>query len=394
MVSGLQDKLKRHKERHTSTGCQFVLSDSISFLNSSDWRSVASQGSIFLSMEYLEAIEKYSPDNTQQRYAIAYENNQPLVVVVCQIAEITGGHLIQPDNRIKEKVAENYRERVLVCGNLVSSGLHGVAFAQCIDIERVWRIVAEVLYKIRRAEQLDGPIDFILIKDLKDTFFANSEILQRYSYRSIQTDPDMVLQLSKQIKSFDDYLMTLTSKYRSRAKKTIKSVESAGFRCEKLVVTAALDKQLHQLYRQVENKSEVRLATLPEGYFLALSQKLPNHFCCYGIRSEEKLVGFISIVKDSGTAIAYYVGVDYQVNEQTPVYFRLLQLVIDWAIEQNCYSISFGRTALEPKANLGAKPVDTYILARHRVPLVNFVVRKLFRNVPFDEAPERTAIKN
>jgi len=33
------------------------------------------------------------------------------------------------------------------------------------------------------------------------------------------------------------------------------------------------------------------------------------------------------------------------------------------------------------------------VWARHRVPVVTFFVRKVFRNVPFDDAPERNAMK-
>ena len=105
------------------------------------------------------------------------------------------------------------------------------------------------------------------------------------------------------------------------------------------------------------------------------------------------MVGFVSVIKDGKDAVAYYVGLDYNVNKKLPIYFRLLQLVIDVAINWSCEKVLFGRTALEPKANLGAEPVEEFIWARHRVPVVNFMVRKLFRNMPFDIAPERSVKK-
>lgn len=394
IIDQVKDKLNRHQERHCESGYRFVFADSIAFVNVKDWDMVAKHNSVFLSRRYLQAIESCSPENTEQRYALAYnQENQPVVIVACQLAQIGGENLVQDSGKLTEKLTKRYQERVLVCGNLVSSGLHGVGFALNFDQQTAWRILAEILYKIRRAEKLSGKIDFVMIKDIKQPLLKPSEILERYSYRRIQTDPDMVLELDHELSSFDGYLALLTTKYRGRIKKIIKTLEQAGLNCEKLLLDGCSDDKVHELYLQVEAKSATRLATLPKGYFLALQQALGEDFCCYGISSSDGLVGFVSVIRDGKDAVAYYVGLDYSVNKKLPVYFRLLQLVIETAIDWGCEKVLFGRTALEPKASLGAKPVEEYIWARHRVPVVNFMIRKLFRNIPFDIAPERSVKK-
>jgi len=395
VIDKVKDKLKRHQERHTALSYKLLFSDSINFIKKEDWNGIACESSIFLSRDYLQAIESASPDNTSQRYAIAYDNNKPVVIVSCQVANIAGDTLVEAKKRkgLKDKFVKGYQERVLVCGNLVSSGLHGVGFAKDLDPQTAWRIVAEILYKIRRSERLVGKIDFVLIKDIKQPNLLDSSVLERFSYRKIQTDPDMVLDLGEGINEFSDYLALLTSKYRSRINKIIKKLDSGNFICEKLTLDANLDEQIHALYLQVENKSATRLATLPKGYFLALQESLIENFSCYGIKHEDKLVGFVTTIKDKTDAVAYYVGIDYTYNDKNPIYFRLLQLVIQSAIDMNCQKVIFGRTALEPKASLGAKPIDTFVWARHRVPIVNFVIRKLFRNIPYGIAPERKVIK-
>ena len=389
----IKDKAKRHKERHQASDHQFVIADSIAFTNLVDWYKIAQHSSVFLSVKYLAAIEACSPENTTQKYAIAYKDNLPVVIVACQIAEITGDNLVHESGNITDKITKKYKERVLVCGNLVSSGLHGVGMDPDFDPEMAWRIVAEVLYKIRRMERLSGKIDFVMVKDIKKNLLKPSEVLERFSYRKIQTDPDMVLDFGKPLNSFDDYLSGLTSKYRGRIKKIIKTIDQAGLVCEKLTLDESLDQKLHQFYVNVESKAATRLATLPVGYFLALQNALPDSFCCYGIKKEDELIGFVSIIKDHQDAVAYYVGINYDVNKKLPIYFRLLQLVIESAIELKCSKVLFGRTALEPKASLGAKPIEEFVWARHRVPVVNFMVRKLFRNIPFDIAPERSVTK-
>lgn len=393
IIDHVQDKINRHKERHSASDYRFILSDGIDFVNAQDWDNVAACSSVFLSRAYLQAIESCPPKNTQQKYALVYDHNRPVLIMSCQVAEITGENLTADNGNLVDKISKKYKERVLVCGNLVSSGLHGVGFTDDIDPQTAWRVLAEALYKIRQSEKLSGKIDFVMIKDIKKTILAPSEVLERYSYRRIQTDPDMVLELGEEINSFDDYLALLTTKYRGRIKKIIKQINEAGLTCEPIQLNEELDQQIHQLYLNVESKSATRLATLPAGYFLALQQKMGSQFCCYGIKKEDHICGFVSVIKDGNEAVAYYVGLDYETNQTLPIYFRLLQLVVKVAIDWECHSVLFGRTALEPKANLGAEPIEEFVWARHRVPVVNFMVRKLFRNLPFDTAPERSVKK-
>ena len=392
MLENLKDKFQRHKERVSPLGFQSLLSDSIDYIQPPHWDPIADGASIFLRRSYLQAIEACSPENTCQRSAVAFLKGKPVVILACQLAHVTGGQLV-PSKPKKDVLAESYKERILVCGNLVSSGLHGIAFASGLDKEQGWRMAAELLYKIRQSEKLAGMVDFVMIKDIKGAVLRESAITERYSYRRVKTDPDMVLELDKKIRSFPDYLEALNTKYRSRVKKVIKTVEEAGYTSDTLKVDAAMDKVLHGLYLEVENKSATRLARLPKGYFKELSDNLGDDFVCRALRNGKDIAGFITVIRDGDEAIAYYVGFRYEVNEEIPIYFRLLQLVLETAIEWKCKKVSFGRTALGPKADLGAKPVECHVWVRHRVPVVNWVLRKLFPNVPFEDAPHRSVFR-
>lgn len=74
-------------------------------------------------------------------------------------------------------------------------------------------------------------------------------------------------------------------------------------------------------------------------------------------------------------------------------YLRLLHSTIDHAIEWRCQRLSLGRTALEPKAALGAQPESMTVWLRHRVPAVNWMLRGLLGAVPHDEVPQRNPFK-
>ena len=76
-----------------------------------------------------------------------------------------------------------------------------------------------------------------------------------------------------------------------------------------------------------------------------------------------------------------------------PIYLRLLHAGIADAIALNCKRVSFGRTALEPKAALGAKPQSFSILLRHRQPVLNKLIKRLLLGIEHDEAPDRNPFK-
>jgi hypothetical protein len=99
-------------------------------------------------------------------------------------------------------------------------------------------------------------------------------------------------------------------------------------------------------------------------------------------------------VRDGETAVGYYIGFDRKANANVPIYFRLLQVVVDDAIKFGCRRLSLGRTALEPKARLGARPDPFRIWIRHRIPLLNVLVRGLLHTISHhDEPPERNPFK-
>ena len=92
--------------------------------------------------------------------------------------------------------------------------------------------------------------------------------------------------------------------------------------------------------------------------------------------------------------MGYYIGFDRETNATAPIYFRLLQAVVDHAIQLGCSRLSLGRTALEPKARLGARPEPMSIWIRHRIPMLNVLVRALLHTISHhDEPPERNPFK-
>ena len=300
-------------------------------------------------------------------------------------------HLSSP---IEDHLNERVRQRVLVCGNLLSYGFHAAAFAPGIVPESVWPGITEVLYRVRRAEKLSGQTNFVLIKDLTAPELKSSQVLERFSYRAVETEPNMMLELDAKWKNHEAYLGSLASKYRSAVKNQIlKPIEEAG--CALLVIddVAAAGERLHQLYLDVHLNASLRPVTLPAGYWGALKAAAGERLRVIALMRGEHMLGFIACLKDGELGVAYHIGFDRQASGELPVYLRLLHAAVDHLIAMGARRVSLGRTALEPKARLGAKPQPMSVWMRHSQPLINTVTKRLLGLVQHDEAPEANPFK-
>jgi predicted N-acyltransferase len=203
----------------------------------------------------------------------------------------------------------------------------------------------------------------------------------------------MVLTLSPQWKSFEDYLGALTSNYRKTTKKILEQTSAAGCALERLDAIGDHATDIHSLYLQVHERQKMRLVTLTKDFIPSLAETFGADFRCTVLRRSDKMIGFVTTLKDRDTAVGYYIGFDKDANAEVPIYFRLLNAVIEDGIQMGCSQISFGRTALEPKARLGARPVPLHVWIRHRVPAMNLLIRGLLQTVSHEEAPDRSPFK-
>ena len=394
LVTKAREVREHHRERHTPSGFAFALADSIDYLDHEHWDKVTAHDSLFLSRRYLRVLEEAGPENLRQCYALIFHEKEPVAAVAAQSVTVSVA-------RLRKKAPSNGRldgleEKMLVCGNLLSWGMHGISFAPNVDHAPLWPAIAEAIYRLRRVNKLFGDTAFVMVKDIPDAYASAATALSRFSYRELETEPNMVLEISSQWKSYDDYLASLTSKYRKQAKQIEKEVTAAGCTVEEIKSDdiARDAEQLHALYLQTHKNARLRLVTLPVTFLPTLAECLGDDMRFTVLKREGELLGFVTTVKDGETAVGYYIGFDRKANADIPIYFRLLQSVIGHAIALGCKRLSLGRTALEPKARLGARPDPMRIWIRHRLPMLNLIVRGLLHTIDdHEEPPERNPFK-
>lgn len=394
LVTKARDLRARHEERHRPSGFGFALADSVDYLDGARWDKLTADNSMFLSRRYLRVLEEAGPENLRQRYALIFRGREAVAAVAAQRVTLSAA---ESRKTFKHKTLsaplEHLEENMLVCGNLLSWGMHGVAFAPNEDPASIWPAVAEALYRLRRADKLVGDTDLVMVKDITDEHAAAAASLKRFSYRPLETDPNMVLDLSPKWRTYDDYLGGLTSKYRKTARQLDKDVVEAGCRLEELNDVGQHAETIHNLYLQTQSNARFRPVTLRSEFLPLLAERLGADMRTTVLKREDEMLGFVTTVRDGETAVGYYIGFDRKSNADVPIYLRLLLAVVEDALKLGCRSLSLGRTALEPKARLGAKPQPMRVWIRHRLPMLNVVVRGLLHTISHDEAPERNPFK-
>ncbi len=394
-VEALHEIKARRVARRSSSGLQLVLADRIDFVNPAHWDTLAAQ-TVFLSRDYLRVLEQHAPANLTPRYAMAYADGQPVAALLLQRVAVGGAQLLKPGGKKLVDPLAGLQEHLLVCGNVLVWGARAMALAPHADADQLWHAVCEAIYRVRRADKLNGQSDLALIKDLGMAGQHVPPALRLLGYRSVETEPDMVLTLRPEWKTWDDYLASMTSGYRSAAKKLLKDCAAASvtLRLATAEEMAARADELHALYGQVHQAQGLRLATLTPTYLPAMATALGERFRCrVAEHTDGRWLGFVTSVHDGNTTLGYYIGYDRAANADAPIYLSLLQSTVQDALAFGSTRLSLGRTALEPKAKMGCKPEPLSCAVRHRVSALNWITTALTKTAEHDEPPERSPFK-
>jgi hypothetical protein len=223
LLKHVGDAHARHRDRHRPTGFGFALADKVDYLDGPAWDALTAQDSVFLSRRYLRVLEDCGPRNVRQRYALVFRGREAVAAIAAQAVTASAAQVPkETPSKVVSSALKRVDQQILVCGNLMSWGFHGVAFAPGVNRGDLWAAVADALYRIRRADRLFGTTDLVIVKDVCDPHTADAAALKRYSYRPIETEPNMVLEIAPAWRRYDDYLAGLTANYRKSARNIVR----------------------------------------------------------------------------------------------------------------------------------------------------------------------------
>jgi hypothetical protein len=357
------------------------------------------QYNVFLSAQYLETLENNPPRGFQFAYILIVKNKTVVGFFPFQIKHFKATESLNFNDTqnplslsFKKMVARKVNFNTLIAGSLLLTGEYSYWF----DKEKVTKLeindllLRGVNFAKKILTEYNISLESVFIKD----FFEPQQVIDAHEteacflkekYNRFKVEPNFIMAIPSDWKTFDDYLNALSSKYRVRAKrafKKIETIEKKEFNEERIL---AYQLEINALYRQVCHRSAVNMVDLHDNYFLALKQNLGECFKLYGYFLDKKLIGFYTTIENGDALDAHYLGYDESHNQAFQTYLNFLFDIVKNGIEAQAKHIVFSRTAHEIKSSLGAQAHDMYLYLKHDRPFIN---RLLPYTLPILSPPE------
>lgn len=344
------------------------------------------RGTVYFSKAYLSALEQHNPHLSFYYLVVNYEQT-PVAFVNLQVVDFYVDalqndlqKLLESATRLARKIGllpRNNRLKMLVCGNVFVSGEHGILLAEEQPKKKVLEAIITAIHRFTEQGRFGERIAISLLKDFEEDSLTITKKLVDLKYSSFNVEPNMVLYIQDHWHEFDDYLNTLKTKFRVKARKALQL--SQNIRIEE-VTADTIEEQLPimtLLYKSVASKSDFNLGDFNLNTYKELKKQLGEHYILNTFWLNQKLVGFMSGVVYKDTLDAHFVGIDYELNKSHAIYQRMLYEYIRIAIHKKVTSVNFGRTASEIKSSVGATPEHLTIYVRHQKSIANKIL-KLF----------------
>ena len=350
-----------------------------------DW-SLVQHHNLYLTTPYLTAIENSKIPHLGFLYVVVYQKEVPVGLMYFQSIEITNGFYFQDTfpheikKRITTKMLKSLCGNLMVCGNFFATGENGFVMHQEISTEVVYEVVKDLKTSLKQTGTSIG-LSFILFKE----FWENQQLAIQQTlhkkYHSFEIDVNMVLEMDNTWHTFQEYLSSMTTKYRTRAKSVYKKTIEIKERELSAADIKAAKSSIHNLYVSVVKTASFNMVKFTEDNFYQFKKELKDDFVFRGYFLEDTLVAFSTACFTDGCLDANYVGIDYKINESLPLYQRILYDYVQLAITNKVKELRLGRTAELIKSSLGAKPVRMQLYVKHNNKMVNTLMKPLIKKV-------------
>lgn len=388
-----------HFTEDTST-TDIIFHQTISDVDSSVWDELVKDKNIYLSRDYLSAIERSLPAY-DFRYILFYENESPVGVGYCQIIKITANEINADElsNRLggmlPKSIINNIDLKILICGNAFASGENGFLFNDKIDFQEGVGLVTKAVDEVHLAEKKAGnKIAITLIKEFWPSSFDKIVGLKDTGCSELKIDVNMILTLLDTWDSLEDYLADMNSKFRTKAKHVFKQSEPLEIIHFDVDTIEERLEEINELYNTIVDNASFSFGRLNATTLLELKRSLGDQFYFKGYYLDGKIIGFSTATRFDDVLDGNFIGLDYEYNKDYSVYQRILYDFVEYGIKTGAKFIKIGRTAEEIKSGVGALPVDMVFYAKHRNKITNAILKPFLKNLKPSEFNLRKPFKS
>ena len=302
-------------------------------------------------------------------------------------------HLCKLGDHLKNKLISKLDIKVLVCGNVFACGENGFMYNHKISHKEAYENLNIALYRLRKVEKINGQTSMVLLKEFWPDNFKYSDQLKENNFREFMIDVNMILKIHPAWKSLDDYLNSMTTKFRTKAKGVFKKSKEIITKDFTIKDIEQYKERIEELYLFVLEKADFSIGVLNSDAFLYLKQNLGNQFVVKGYFLNDQLVGFSSAFISNNHVDANYIGLDYNFNYEYAIYQKMLYDYVNLSIQLSATELRLGRTAEEIKSCLGAEPTNMKLYIKLRNSVSNKLIKPIIESISPSEFEIRKPFK-
>ena len=361
------------------------------------WEGLQCAKNIYFNPAFLKAVEKNHPEIVFSYVVLIDKNSNPIAFATIQIVNF---HIddIKNDLELLIRKLKNIGRKlhilpnkkplkILISGNTFVSGEHGIFIKKNQNKKIIIKELAKaILHFVNANKKLK--IDAFLLKDFRNKSLFISNELRDYNYHPFSVEQNMMLKLDENWHVFEDYLASMKTKFRVKARKAF--LRSTNIKIEN-VTPENIDIQLPKmtaLYKKVVDNADFNLGNFNLNSFKDLKKNIGSNYILKTYWLDDNIVGFISGVINQKSLDAHFVGINYELNKEHAIYQRMLYDYIEIGIEKKLNRINFGRTASEIKSSVGAVPQDLTMYIRHKKSITNKILKLFLQRIqptPFQQ---------
>ena len=368
---------------------------SIGAVDASFLKKINPQNNVYFSKTLLHSFEVSNP-KIEMRYVCVSDHDNPQALALVQIVELSVDVILK---NIKATALSRcllslllWKEhiKIMFCGNVFLSGEYCLSFSEKTKREKAVKEIGRALDTISKSV---NPLHAIFIKDFEKKALDYSQGFESFGFTNIKVEPNMLLHLKPEWKSFEDYKDALKSKYRIKANKADSKSQALEGRFMSKNDIESAQKALQNLYQNTIDNANFNAQVLNLKTYIELKSFYKDDFIVKGYFLDGEIVGFLSALKNRSHLDAHFIGLNYRLNKAHAIYPRILNDYVRIGIENKVSVINLGRTASEIKTTIGAVPLDLSCYIKHKSPFINPLVRPFFRRIQIKSFKQHSPFK-
>ena len=350
----------------------------------SNWDNL-SVSTIFLSKKYLEILEKSAPENMICNFIGLFENEQLVGIAISQFLDLNllesfGARDQCFKTTLRNLVFKKFSSHVLIIGNNMLTGQNSFALSDTTNKKEALKTLRLATTALKKTFQSKGKkIHITTYKDFQKQEMIQFNIPEFEKEYQFCTQPNMVFHIDENWKTEQDYIDSLSKKYRDQYKRARKKAVTIEKRKLHLTDIITFEDTIYNLYFHIAKNAPFNTFFLPKNHFRTLKEIFKDKFLFYGYFIDQQLIGFNTLIKNGPVMDTYFLGYDDTIQREKMLYLNMLYDMIAYSINKGYKEIVFARTALEIKSSVGAKPIDMFGFIAHENLIVNAFMPRIFR---------------